>query len=142
MTISLFKGTYGFLSNFHEGDPFEWRGKVWPTSEHAFQAAKAVDPADAERIRLLRTPYEAKQAGRKVRMRPDWNSVRFAVMEEVVRAKFSLPPLRDALLATGDEELVEGNWWHDTTWGVCRGVGENWLGRILMKVRAGLKPPS
>jgi predicted NAD-dependent protein-ADP-ribosyltransferase YbiA (DUF1768 family) len=42
------------------------------------------------------------------------------------------------LKATGDEELVEGNWWNDTFWGVCNGVGENNLGKLLMKIRAEL----
>ena len=47
--------------------------------------------------------------------------------------------LADWLLETGDEELVEGNTWSDTTWGVCNGVGENKLGRLLMIVRDMIK---
>lgn len=33
------------------------------------------------------------------------------------------------------EELIEGNYWHDTYWGVCEGVGENHLGKLLMEIR-------
>lgn len=36
----------------------------------------------------------------------------------------------------GDAELIEGNTWGDRIWGVCDGVGENRLGKILMRVRA------
>lgn len=57
-------------------------------------------------------------------------------MEDIVRSKFSkCEALKNALLRTGEAELVEGNWWEDTFWGACKGVGENHLGRILMKVR-------
>jgi len=47
--------------------------------------------------------------------------------------------LGDQLLATGDVELIEGNTWHDTEWGVCNGIGKNKLGKILMRIREILK---
>lgn len=53
--------------------------------------------------------------------------------------KFAIPELKEMLLATGDEELVEGNYWHDTIWGVCDGVGENHLGKMLMEIREDLR---
>lgn len=57
-------------------------------------------------------------------------------MHDIVRAKFEQnPDLRQKLLSTGSEELIEGNTWGDTFWGVCKGSGQNWLGRILMFVR-------
>ena len=56
-------------------------------------------------------------------------------MLSFVRAKFTYPDLQEKLLATGDAYLEEGNYWNDTTWGVCNGVGENRLGKILMQVR-------
>jgi len=60
----------------------------------------------------------------------------------VVLAKFlGNGDLRDQLLATGDAELVEGNTWGDTYWGVDSrsGKGENMLGKILMETREFLK---
>lgn len=39
------------------------------------------------------------------------------------------------LINTGDAELIEGNSWGDTFWGECNGIGENNLGKILMKIR-------
>lgn len=44
-------------------------------------------------------------------------------------------------LSTGDAELVEGNTWNDTWWGVnaTTGKGKNMLGRLLMQVREELR---
>ena len=53
-----------------------------------------------------------------------------------VREKFKThPDLAAQLLATDPQELVEGNHWKDTYWGVCDGIGQNNLGKILMIVR-------
>lgn len=61
-------------------------------------------------------------------------------MRRLVWRKFTDDPyLAELLLATGDEELVEGNVWGDTFWGVCEGKGENWLGKILMDIRKELR---
>lgn len=60
-------------------------------------------------------------------------------MYEIVLAKFTQnPELLDKLKATGDAILIEGNYWHDTFWGVCEGKGKNYLGKIIMKIRAEL----
>ena len=57
-------------------------------------------------------------------------------MYEIVKAKFEQnPKLRDYIICTRNEELVEGNNWNDRYWGVCNGEGYNKLGRILMLVR-------
>ncbi len=47
--------------------------------------------------------------------------------------------LGEQLLATGDAELIEGNTWNDTEWGICNGIGDNKLGKILMRIRKILK---
>lgn len=58
-------------------------------------------------------------------------------MVDIVRAKFTQnKELAKRLKATGDKTLIEGNYWHDTYWGVCEGVGENYLGKILMNLRS------
>jgi ribA/ribD-fused uncharacterized protein len=83
------------------------------------------------------TGREAKKFGRKVKLRDDWNDVRLQIMGEVVLTKFVVnKDLRDKLIATGQRELIEGNTWHDTFWGVCNGKGGNHLGKILMEVRS------
>lgn len=130
--ITDFRGT--FLSNFYPCR-VEYGGEVYNSAEHAYQAAKCRLGADAERIRAARTAAEARRLGRHVALKPNWSSEKVRVMYEIVRAKFSSPELRRMLVETGDEMLVEVDTWGDTFWGVCRGSGHNWLGRILMKVR-------
>ncbi|MCY4584733.1 MAG: NADAR family protein [Bryobacterales bacterium] len=136
--IERFVGEYRFLSNFFPR-PLTWKGERWPTAEHAYQAAKCERPEQFRMFRNLASPGAAKRLGRKVVMRPDWDRVKEDVMLSIVRAKFSDPWLRRRLLATGDAELMEGNEWGDRYWGVCRGAGENRLGKILMRVRTEIR---
>ena len=132
--IDRFRGEFAFLSNFHR-HPFEWRGHLFATAEHAFQSAKSRDERERARIREAASPAEAKRLGRRADLRCEWERIKDDVMHSVLRAKFAVPELRDALLATGDAELVEGNAWGDTYWGVCGGRGRNQLGRTLMRIR-------
>jgi ribA/ribD-fused uncharacterized protein len=95
-----------------------------------------------EQIRLAKTPREAKRMGRKVNLRVDWEEHKKGVMLKVVRLKFrQSKKLFHQLLATGKEELIEGNFWHDNVWGnclcpKCRHIpGQNLLGKLLMQVR-------
>lgn len=136
--IDSFSKEYEFLSNFYSQE-ITYDGIKYPTNEHAFQAAKTLDLEERKVISSLPTPGQAKRAGRRVSLRPDWEEVKFDVMKEIVILKFINPALKEKLLATGDSELIEGNTWNDRCWGVCNGVGQNNLGRILMEVRELLK---
>lgn len=140
MEINRFKGKYDFLSNFFSC-LVEYDGELYPSVEHAFQAAKTFDQEERMYISLTETAKEARSVGRKMKgIREDWDEVRLGIMEELVRYKFSqYSNLKDKLLSTGDAQLIEGNTWKDTYWGVCKGVGENHLGLILMKVREELR---
>lgn len=137
--IGPFKGDYRFLSNFYE-TPVEFEGIWYPTAEHAYVAAKSLDRAFRINISTSYiTPAQAKRLGRTVDVRNDWEQVRLRVMYDIVRFKFANNrQLLQRLKDTGDAELVEWNTWGDTFWGVCRGEGENNLGKILMRVRAEL----
>jgi ribA/ribD-fused uncharacterized protein len=135
IVIDNFIGRYRFLSNFHSSS-FLYDNRLFPTVEHAFQAYKASDKADFNRIALAETPGKSKRLGRSITLRKDWEEIKDSIMEELVRAKFTCNPvLKDKLIKTGVSELIEGNTWNDMYWGVCRGKGENKLGLILMKVR-------
>lgn len=133
-TIESFSGENRFLSNFYPCD-MSVAGVRYPTLEHAFQAEKTTVQVERDLIRSARTPGQAKALGRRATLRPDWEAVKLDVMRELVRIKFSDKVLRAELLGTRDAKLVEGNTWNDVFWGVCRGRGQNWLGRILMEVR-------
>jgi ribA/ribD-fused uncharacterized protein len=111
-------------------------GWIWPTSEHAYQAAKTLNEEDKERIASQSTPALAKRMGKSVAKRPDWEQVKLKIMYDIVLAKFQQNPvLKYLLILTKDAELIEGNTWGDTYWGVCNGKGENHLGKILMRIR-------
>lgn len=143
MTLSIrrFHNEYDFLSNFHPS-PIYWNGEVYPTVEHAFQAAKTLNPEYQGKIRRATTPAQAKRLGRSVALRPDWETVKVETMRLLISCKFAKDtPLAAKLLATGDAELIEGNTWHDNFWGVdirTPEKGLNWLGQILMEQRAHL----
>jgi ribA/ribD-fused uncharacterized protein len=133
-----FSGDRFFLSNFYS-HPFLFNGHTYATAEHAFQAAKCVDESEAVRVRRAPSPASARQIGRRVQPRPDWNEVRVDVMRAVLVAKFSDPDLRAPLTATGEADLVEKNTWGDRFWSRSRGVGRNMLGQLLMELRQSLK---
>ncbi len=132
--IQGFFGNYRFLSNFYSS-PIFYEGIEYPTVEHAYQAAKTDEIVLRRCIAKMSTPAEAKRAGRTLR-KMGWFEISLQVMETLVRLKFvTHRTLREQLLRTEDAYLEETNSWNDTFYGVCNGVGENHLGKILMKIR-------
>lgn len=132
--IDKFDGEFAFLSNFHPCIIF-FDGQEYPSVEHAYQAAKTFYNPHREKIRLAPTAAAAKKIGRSITIRQDWYEVRLSIMREFCNQKFKYPGFRQLLVMTGDVDLIEGNWWGDTFWGVCDGVGSNHLGKILMTIR-------
>ena len=135
-----FHGEHRFLSNFeparvHDHEDFEW----YPTVEHAYHALKTLDREQRRMIRLAKTPGIAKKLGQKLVQRADWKDIKEAVMLDLNTQKYRLPKYRDLLLATGEAYIEETNTWKDTYWGVCNGVGDNRLGKILMAIRTQLR---
>jgi ribA/ribD-fused uncharacterized protein len=140
MKIDSFQGEYRFLSNFWLS-PVQYQGHTFPSSENAYQFAKVLNPSDTIlEIFKTCTPGDSKRMGRKATLRPDWDSIRIEVMREILKNKFSPgSELAFKLIQTGDAELIEGNTWRDTFWGVCNNQGENNLGKLLMEIRANLQ---
>ena len=143
--ITSFKDEYRFLSNFYQS-PVTLDGLTYPNAEAAFQAQKCEKEEDKVKYTLVKNPVVAKRMGKKEPNLPEnWREISYGIMLEVVRAKFSLPEMKEKLLTTGDAELVEGNNHHDNLWGDCAcprctaKVGQNRLGKILMQVREELK---
>jgi ribA/ribD-fused uncharacterized protein len=122
--IAEFQGEYRFLSNFYPATVI-FEGITYPTAEHAYQSAKTTNMNERRRIAALATPADAKREGRALSpQRPDWEQVKFDVMERVVRDKFTRnAELREKLLATGDAYIEEGNTWNARIWGVYQGQG-------------------
>lgn len=96
-------------------------------------------PEAAERVRNAPDAALAKKLAKSLPRRDDWDVIKNMVMHECCLVKFSSEPFRRLLLSTGEAELIEGNHWGDRYWGVCRGVGDNHLGRILMRIRHDLR---
>ena len=138
MKIDSFRGKYFFLSNFYPVE-VDFDGFTFQNNEAAFQAMKTLDRGKrAEFTRL--DPSSAKRKGRKVQLRKDWEEVKDQLMYEICLSKFNQnEDLKRKLLQTKGMELIEGNDWGDTYWGVCRGRGQNKLGKILMRVREELE---
>ena len=139
MTLYFYstRSEYGCFSNFSRHG-FELDGVWWPTSEHYFQAQKFPGTPHLEQIRQVNTPKEAAKMGRDRQrpLRPDWETVKDEIMHRAVLKKFQThDEIREILLGTGDEDLVE-NAPHDYYWGCGKdGSGRNKLGQILMEVR-------
>ena len=140
-TITKFKGMFRFLSNFYSS-PIRYQDFIYPTAEHLYQALKTKDPDSRTKIRMLPTPGKAKRIGRKVILRENWEDVKDKLMFMVIRLKFlQNSKLEEHLFNTGDDILIEGNYWHDNYWGdclcsKCKNIkGRNQLGKTLMKVR-------
>ena len=160
--ITRFTGQHAYLSNFSQHQVWlpEFSQIPFASAEHAFQAAKTLDPDGRVFVASAPEPRMAKQRGRHVPLRPDWEDVKRAVMLQVLLAKFdpSNPGIRDKLART-EGTLVEGNTWGDQYWGAvpladgtypsesvvwapgpddppsCYLVGQNWLGKCLMMTR-------
>lgn len=138
MTIDSFTGEYRWLSNFYPAVVI-LDGLDYSSVEHAYQAAKSLDTAYRLRCRSEIYAAAVKKLGKTAVLRPDWDQTKVCIMRELVRQKFTHADLAEKLLATGDRELIEGNYWNDRFWGVCRGEGLNWLGQILMETRFNLR---
>lgn len=137
--IERFDGKYAFLSNFAP-IPVRFLGNRYWTAEHAYQAQKTDRAYEREPIIHSKNPVRAKRLGRQVTMRRDWDEVKVDVMRLIVVAKFTQShKAYIQLLDTRNAELIEGNYWHDTFWGVCNGKGQNILGVLLMETREQLR---
>lgn len=159
------KGDYRAFSNFYTA-PIMYNGRRYATNEHLYQASKYTDLSVQEMIRTASSPSKAKLIARfspvlgelrtklnereqsqleefrqrGVSVRPDWHNISLNVMLYCLYLKFSQHPgLAQLLISTGNATIIESNS-YDKFWAQDQsGVGENWLGRLLMQVRTELQ---
>jgi len=138
--IKEFKNEYRWLSNFAPVE-IELDGIVYPSVEHAFQSAKSLDPKWKKFCQSEKNPAEIKRQSRLLHLPENWNDIKDEVMLYCLKQKFNNLKFKSRLLATGDQEIKEGNWWGDKYWGVDfkTGVGQNRLGKMIMKIRQEIK---
>lgn len=133
--VKGFSGAHKVFSNFYPVE-FEMGGVKFRSSEHAFMYQKSDDPIYRRAVLAARDGKAAKLVGRGANLSPDWdNRGRYVAMFRALSAKFNCIDEWLRLCAPGPIYLEETNWWNDIHWGVCRGRGENHLGRLLMCVR-------
>lgn len=146
--IDNFDGEHAWMSNFYVSPiqaGIQEGTIVYNTVEHFYQAMKSQDTKVHAKIASLPHPGQAKRYGSKIELRPYWEDVKLEFMHRALQAKFRYPDLREKLLATGNAQLIEGNYWHDNTWGNCgckkcvNIKGKNLLGGLLMEIRAHLR---
>ena len=138
--IDSFRGKYFFLSNFYRRKIL-WKGHWFPTSEHAYHSEKSNSEEyktqlmtqdeinkwnSTHDIKLKKelTTFEAKAFGSLERLAelgivdPDWFDKSIDVMDEISMYKYTQnKDIRQMLIDTGSEILVEGNNWGDIFWG-------------------------
>ena len=132
--VTEFRGTFYYLSNMYPCK-IKLGNVTYECAEAAFQAAKLEDKSQRKMFAGL-NGYEARKLGRQVKLRPYWNNVKVRIMNWVIAEKFAQnPTLKLKLLETRGMQLIEGNTWGDTFWGVCNGNGQNQLGKLLMQYR-------
>lgn len=137
--IKGFFGQYRFLSNFHVV-PILYKGKIYGSTEAAYMSAKTYDLVDKEKLQNITKPSKAKQLGREVVLRSDWDDIKDEVMYDVNLFKYTYhQDLKALLLATGYKHIEESNWWGDKYWGTVDGEGRNQLGKTLMLVRTHIR---
>jgi len=130
---------YDVLNNF-SANAVEIDEILYPTCEHAYQAAKCTDSQGKKKIAAAKSPLLAKQLSNekyKSAKDPVWNTKKLSVMESILRAKLDQhQEVRDALIKSGREEIAEDSP-IDVFWGRGKdGNGENQLGKLWMKIRS------
>jgi ribA/ribD-fused uncharacterized protein len=140
--ITSFRGEHRFLSNFYVS-PFVFKSIQFKTVEHAYQAYKTDNIIEFNKMIALNTAFESKKEGKKLKLRSDWEEIKYPLMRKLVYKKFiQNPEIKEKLILTGNIILEEGNSWGDTYWGVCPEAstnGQNNLGVILMEIRSILR---
>lgn len=134
-----FYGSKFFVFNNFSSHAIEFEGKLYPTSEHAYQAAKCLDPSGKEEIRNARSPKQAKMLANEIYKEardPGWETKKVDVMERILRAKLAQhAEAAEALKESGEDDIVEDSP-VDYFWGEgADGSGQNMLGKLWMKIR-------
>ena len=130
---------YYEFTNFYPA-PVLVDGKLWPTTEHYFQAQKFIGTPFTEVISNFQRPQEAFDLSRNPAVslwrRKDWEEVKVDVMRKALLAKFTqYRDLQQLLLGTRDRYLIEHSS-QDNFWGNGGDdSGQNQLGLLLMEIR-------
>lgn len=136
--IPALRGELSFLSNMYlcnvtmQIDGIDY---TFPSAENAYQALKnhycGLDVVPFCKY----SPAEAKKFARCTGIPESFHTDKVQIMREVLFQKFKQNPDLAEKLSHCNFEIQERNNWNDTFWGICRGTGENMLGKLLMETR-------
>lgn len=136
--IYKFREKYGWLSNMATCRVVVY-GKTFESVENAYMYLKKPDDKEWGEFCMKNPPNKVKTASKDIEIRNDWEDVKLKVMYNLLIQKYTTEPFKTKLLETGNENIVEGNYWNDKFWGVdlkeTPNIGENWLGRLIMDIR-------
>lgn len=138
--ITQFRGEYNWLSNF-TSCTIEYGDLTFSSVELFYIAMKTKNEVTRKKLSLAESSEAGKwkKESKKWNIRRDWEDIKLDVMEYGLRQKFNQEPFKSKLIATGNQNIQEGNFWNDVFWGVDLkqnpNIGENHLGRLIMKIR-------
>lgn len=141
--ISEFKGDYAWLSNFAPVK-ITLLGIEYPSVEHAYMSAKS-DDIDWKKFCAdeSNSAGKVKVKSREVKLVDNWETTKMGVMYYCLEQKFKQEPYEFRLKSTKSQNIQEGNYFGDAFWGIDLkqnpNIGENHLGRMIMRIREGLK---
>ena len=139
--IPYYESSYFVFSNLSPLS-VQYKGILYPTSEHAYHSAKFDQPEIKEEIRKARSPLEVVELARRyeAKRKKNWEKIKLDIMYEILKEKIGQhKEMYDALITTGNEEIVEDNP-NNNFWGNGKDKkGENQMGKTLMKLRQELK---
>jgi len=135
-TIKIFSGEHRWLSNFA---PVNIQiGKcTFRSVEHAYQSEKSNEKEWKICCLSIERPGDIKKMSRKIKLSSDWEERKVTVMKACLEQKYNQEPFKSLLIKTAPKIIQEGNYWHDTFWGVDlkTGKGRNVLGKLIMQIR-------
>lgn len=141
----FYTGEWYCLDNF-SAFVVPWGDRVWPTAEHAYQAAKFLDQDIIDKIGNATSPYFAKSIGNDPQFdsqkRENWRAMKRGIMKEILleKALFHMHVYETLRRSRGkvlvEDSPIDGFWGRGADW-----EGENWVGRLWMEVRVQLFGP-
>lgn len=135
--IFFYENEFYVFSNYSSFQ-IEWKGKLYPTSEHVYHSEKFDDENLKEQIRNTRSAHDSPKTAEanKDKYRKNWSEIKVRIMKEILLAKVAQHPyIKKKLLESSDKELIEDSW-RDDFWGWGPNKdGENHLGKLWMEIR-------
>lgn len=141
---------YKWLAPHNKAEPFEYKGRIYATVEHAFHSQKNMDPDfqdlftmdketyigdDAHIVKKQANKTNMKKLGKK--LVADWDNYQIEIMKDITKIYLvANPDIKEKLISTDTKELIYSGPGADSFWGKVKDSGENNHGKIIMELRS------